>query len=253
MGLHHSPRIVTSGLVLALDAADRNSYPGTGATWLDLSGNNNSGSLTAGPTFNGANGGSIQFDGTDDYIDNVGGLSSFNFIQNTNVFSINIWFKINDLTNSQIIMGNSITAIEKGFYVQFLRGYTSTFGEYNISCLVTNGINNNLVSVGATDNNTVTSTNWINACYVINNATSGQWYFNGVAVTTSIKKDTQTVTNSKSTGNSTRTLNIARGNYSSTLATLKGNISNVQLYNRALSATEVLQNYNATKSRFGLK
>ena len=67
MALHHSPRIVTSGLVLALDAADRNSYPGSGTTWTDLSGNANNGTLTNGPTFNSANGGSIVFDGTNDF------------------------------------------------------------------------------------------------------------------------------------------------------------------------------------------
>jgi hypothetical protein len=63
------PDLVQNGLVLALDAADKNSYRGTGTTWSDLSGNNNTGTLTNGPTFNGGNGGSIVFDGVDDYAD----------------------------------------------------------------------------------------------------------------------------------------------------------------------------------------
>ena len=74
MGLIHSPRIVTDGLVLYLDAANNRSYPGTGTTWSDLVGSNN-GTLNNGPTFSGANGGSIVFDGSDDYI-NMGDILS---------------------------------------------------------------------------------------------------------------------------------------------------------------------------------
>ena len=66
MGLAHSPSIVMNGLVLALDAANSKSYPGSGTTWTDLSGNSNTGTLTNGPTYNSANGGSIVFDGVDD-------------------------------------------------------------------------------------------------------------------------------------------------------------------------------------------
>ena len=66
MGLAHSPRIVTDGLVLCVDAASKRSYPGTGTTWTDLKGGNN-GTLTNGPTFSSANGGSVVFDGTNDY------------------------------------------------------------------------------------------------------------------------------------------------------------------------------------------
>ena len=68
MGLAHSPRIVTDGLVLCLDAASKRSYPGTGTVWADLKGGNN-GTLTNGPTFDAGNGGSLTFDGTNDYVE----------------------------------------------------------------------------------------------------------------------------------------------------------------------------------------
>jgi hypothetical protein len=74
MALAHSPRIVTDGLVLALDAGNTKSYPGSGTTWTDLSGRGNNGTLTNGPTYNSSNGGSIVFDGLDDLVqvaDNV--------------------------------------------------------------------------------------------------------------------------------------------------------------------------------------
>ena len=69
MAFSYSPKIVTDGLVLYLDAANNRSYPGSGTTWTDLSRGGNNGTLTNGPTFNGANGGSIVFDGTNDFID----------------------------------------------------------------------------------------------------------------------------------------------------------------------------------------
>ncbi len=74
MSLLHSPKIVTNGLVLCLDAASRKSYPGTGNVWRDLSGNGNNGTLTNGPTFSSANGGSIVFDGIYDPVLGVSNL-----------------------------------------------------------------------------------------------------------------------------------------------------------------------------------
>ena len=66
MGTSYNPRIVTDGLVLCLDAANKRSYPGAGNTWTDLTTNKYNGALTNGPTFNSANGGGLIFDGTDD-------------------------------------------------------------------------------------------------------------------------------------------------------------------------------------------
>ena len=67
MALSHSPKIVTDGLVLCLDAGDGKSYGGSGTTWTDRSVNSNNGTLTNGPTFDSSNGGSIVFDGSNDY------------------------------------------------------------------------------------------------------------------------------------------------------------------------------------------
>ena len=80
MALAHSPRIVTDGLALCLDAGNTKSYSGSGTTWNDLSGNGNTGTLTNGPTYSSDNGGSIFFDGTNDYVslvDNLGDPQQF--------------------------------------------------------------------------------------------------------------------------------------------------------------------------------
>ena len=74
MATKYSPKIITNGLVLSLDAANNKSYPRSGTTWTDLSGNNNTGTLTNGPTFNAGNQGSIVFDGVDDYISGGGSI-----------------------------------------------------------------------------------------------------------------------------------------------------------------------------------
>ena len=69
MAFNNGPRIVTNGLVLCLDASDRNSYPGSGTTWYDVSNNGNHATLTNGPTFSTSNGGIFTFDGSNDYAD----------------------------------------------------------------------------------------------------------------------------------------------------------------------------------------
>jgi hypothetical protein len=92
MGVSGGPYIVRdSSLVLELDAADRNSYVSGSTTWFDLSGNSNSGSLVNGPTFDSANGGSIVFDGTNDFV-NLGTPSTLVGLQVP--LTINLWAKI---------------------------------------------------------------------------------------------------------------------------------------------------------------
>ena len=67
MSYSNGPTIVTDGLVLALDAGDRNSYPGSGTTWNDLAGSNNL-TLYNSPSFSSNNGGHFLFDGANDYM-----------------------------------------------------------------------------------------------------------------------------------------------------------------------------------------
>jgi hypothetical protein len=95
------PKIITSGCVLSLDAADKLSYKGSGTTWKDLSGNNNTGTLTNGPTFNAGNMGSIVFDGTNDY---VGFTYNSIFNPSTSV-TLSIWLR---LTASDTTIRNPI-------------------------------------------------------------------------------------------------------------------------------------------------
>jgi hypothetical protein len=87
MSVAGGPDLIQDGLVLCLDAANTKSYPGSGTSWVDLSGNGNNGTLTNGPTFSSTNGGNIFFDGTNDYVR----VSSTSIIPGSSSFTFNIW------------------------------------------------------------------------------------------------------------------------------------------------------------------
>ena len=220
MALFRGPKITTTGLVLALDAADKNSYPGSGTSWKDLSGNNNTGTLTNGPTFSATNMGNIVFDGTNDYIQ-CGNNTS---IQLT-IGTISAWMKTttNDSTYRAIISKqyNYALFVRNGYLVTFDWGNSL---ERSTSVNIIDGKWKNVVMT-FTDNTGTPSNNAV-------------FYINGTAVLTSTIKL------------SSNSDNLLVGTNAVTQE-FNGNIGNVFVYNRSLSSTEVLQNYNATKSRFG--
>jgi hypothetical protein len=242
--------IVTNGLVLYLDAANNRSYS-DGVNFFDLSRYGNSGTLL-GPTLSNDKGGSILFDGVDDYIDNIGYTSSFDFIFSTGNFSISFWLKISTLNSRMIFIGNTGTNEEKGFLISVEYG-VSGFGNNCMRMAVSgNSINTRLIA-GSTDDST-TSTDWTYWTFVGTNGDYvGQWYKNGYSINTTTRVGSGNANQgSYYSGPSTRTLNIGRTNFTSTILSFSGNISSVKIYNRPLSSSEVLQNFNAAKSRFGL-
>ena len=236
--MYYGPQIVRNGLVLALDAADRNSYPGSGTTWTDLSGNGYNGTLTNSPTFSNSNGGSIIFDGTNDYTSTSLDLSW----NNTNSVSISMWIKTGNLSQSKGFLGTG------NFEWQFRQGQYA-------------GANSDLVFVywdnsGGHTNGSIPSmsgffddTNWKHLTMTWNNSNSTiLFYKNGTQIFS------QVYGNPSANRVSSELMQIGGNVYSwdGVGAYWNGSFSNIQTYNRALSATEVLQNYNATKTRFGL-
>jgi hypothetical protein len=236
------PPIVTNGLVLYLDAANRKSYPGTGTTWFDLSGNNYTGSLVNGPTFNSTNGGSIVFDGVNDYTTTA--LSTV-----ARPFSMAVWVYFNNLTGWQTFIGqNAAGSTTLGtFYFQKTNDNQSNVGPGRLANTVGLGFVENAGSGLAKycyDTTAVTTNIWYNY-HVSATTTDLTLYKNGVLVFT--------------TGSAVQTINaasnviIAAGYYANSIVDYSNvRLSTIQIYNRALSAQEVLQNYNAQKARFGL-
>jgi hypothetical protein len=98
MSVFGGPNVTDSGLVLNLDAGNIKSYPGNGTIWYDKSGFQNNGTLTNGPTFSG---GSIVFDGVDDYVDTT--FKASTLIGNGNPFTISAFFKTGNMTQQMLV------------------------------------------------------------------------------------------------------------------------------------------------------
>jgi hypothetical protein len=221
MAFNYSPKIITDGLVLYLDAANTRSYPTTGTIWSDLSRNNNNGTLINGPTFNSANGGSIVFDGVNDFVITPSPYS-------LNGGTLNVWVRRTGLGSN----GNTITGSFGGSGNQrspTIYGTTTIQWEFGSLFGRNTGI-------------PFTINVWYNITLTYNNSFIVRVYVNGnlIASDTSLNPGGFWVNET-----------FGRyGNFGSIF--FQGNITQVSIYNRALSAQEVLQNYNATKSRFGL-
>jgi energy-coupling factor transporter ATP-binding protein EcfA2 len=214
--------IVTNGLVLNLDAGFTPSYTSSGTTWYDLAYSGNNGTLTNGPTFNSTNGGSIVFDGVDDFV-NI----PINSVFNTPSVTFEVWANLQTINDRHILYvnwrGNSLE-------VNSNRSVTM----YNSS---SQGQQGSGTSGGVF--------NWDNWAHFVgtydDTAQTLKTYVNGVLLSTR--------TSTPSTIYSVGVHKISGTNYG---GEVKGKIAIVRHYNKALSDAEVSQNYNAQKSRFGL-
>ena len=226
VGNWRGPNIVKDGLVLYLDAGSPNSYINgiSGTSWKDISGNANNGTLTNGPTFDSGNGGSIVFDGSDDYV-------NFPHFDTGNSITVDVWFKKNSGTGFQGILGNWIgigvagdswLITQNGSTIQFYIMYNSTSGN----------------SVQDTTN--ISSNVWYNFTGTFTNGLF-KIYRNGVLTNSNTISQTTIYQN---------TNNIWLGKFNN--YEFNGNISIGKVYTRALSSTEISQNFNATRARFGI-
>lgn len=233
MAFNYSPKVVTDGLVLYLDAANTKSYPGSGITWTDLSRSGNSSELK-GPTFNSGNGGSIVFDGTNDYVEIQNQIQ----FDQTDPFTLSSWVKSLNGINELIINNENIL-------------YTGYRLNINVNANIEIGLRNSISDDIAIETlNRIYANTWYHIVGTYDgtsNVSGMKIYINGV------EEDTNTISNtltSSTLSNQKTLLGIRR--LSPPSDPLRGNIANVQIYNRALSTIEITQNYNATKTRFGL-
>ena len=229
MAIKHSPRIVTDGLVLYLDAANTKSYPGSGTTWTDISGKSNNGTLTNGPTFDSGNKGTIVFDGSNDYVSETSGLSD-SLLQGD--WSISFWANFDvvntgNSTNDKPLLQHGSSSTRNGLHLTNRRGIM-LFGLYS----------DDMDSIQS-----LTADTWYNFVFTLNNTSYlKQIYINGLLDASGTGGGAYT-----GTGSNTRIGGKVMffGSY------FDGNMSNVSAYNRVLTATEVKQNYDALKWRYG--
>ena len=236
MATEGGPNIITDGLVLALDAASPKSYPGSGTTWYDLSGQGNNGTLVNGPTFSSANRGIIVFN-YQDYVNTIDpGYPS----SGTNSFSLEIVFRIP--AGATWSNGGSGTAIiGRGSYagsIGIIR--SSTTNRVSFWVRLNGGIIFNPSISG------ISRDQFHHVLGTYNSSGVAKIYHNGNFITEQIGSNVGTLdAGSYRLGGA-----IAFGGVSGEYG--QGDISLTKIYNRELSSTEVLQNYNAIKSRFGL-
>ena len=243
------PDIITNGLVLYLDAANKKSYPGTGTTWTDLSGNGYNATLTNGPTFDSANGGSIVFDGANDYAE-IANNSGYACTSG----SIEYWVNAID-QRGFILYGGTSTS--QNFYI--LHGNsTGAFANESISVFARNTSTVGYSSYYRNGESWLIGQNWVQVVHTLDGV-SNKTYVNGSPVSVTYPNPSISYT---STPNSTQTgfwldtissgaLRIG-GRYTASALPYKGKISILKIYKDPLTDADVLTNYNANKSRFGL-
>ena len=228
---YYKAPIVTSGLVMALDAGNLVSYSGSGTTWKDLTSIGANGTLTNGPTFSSSNGGTIVFDGIDDYMV-VPTFSS----KPTTAITCESWIKPTKPTVSGTIRGGAISSSNS----MYLGIIDSVDGGNTFAMHWANQTNNSRVYNW---NGSIPNNSW---SYLVGtyDGTTARAYLNGVEIWST----PQTGTIPDAT--------YYVGTYGGTVVdgthNFNGSIPTARIYNRALTPDEIFQNYNATKSRFGL-
>ena len=222
--IHTFPsELVTDGLVLNLDAGDPRSYPGSGTTWTNMSGGGHNATLINGATYNNANGGSIVLDGGTQYVSIPGTSSSpWAFGQNG---TIEQWVYVNGNTGTNTrfwCVDNNSSSLDA-----YLNGSTYNIGFHGGSVITSTAIPQGV---------------WT---HLVVTYTSGtiKVYFNGIeqGLTGTTTGYNITTTSELSVGD----LYVHGQNYE-----LNGSISAMRIYNRALSAAEIAQNYDALKVRY---
>ena len=228
MAIAYNPRIVTDGLVLSLDAANTKSYPGSGTTWTDLSGEGYDGTIS-GATYTSGVDGYFDFDGTNDLVTVNSSIRTAvgEFLAtSSNSFSISVWFEPTTSDTSSNTMFSKANGY--GTAGNIILGYDGT----------------NLLSVirGTSTNNFYTSltSTWheVAICW---DGTTFKSYVNGSFVS------------NLSVGSATsQDTDVKIGNSGNGNEPFNGKISNVKVYTKALSASEIQQNYNALRGRYGI-
>ena len=216
--------IVTTNLSMFLDAGNASSYPGSGTAWTDLSGNSRNGTLTGGPTYTSADGGAIVFDGTNDFVQCSGSITA-------TAATFVTWMRRNgpqdDFDGIIYSRGAAATGI-------------SFFGTTNkISYTWNNAVNTYTWDSGLT----IPDLTWCMIAVSVTSTTATAYLCQSSGITSA----TNTVSHASTTLDAIR---IGQDNLASRY--FNGRIATAMIYDRALSAGEITQNFNALRSRYGL-
>jgi hypothetical protein len=225
MAFNYSPKIVTDGLVLYVDAANPNSYVSGSTTWRDISRSGINGTLINGPTYNSANGGSIVFDGVNDNVLCTQPMGAGDF-------TFSVWMKKSvNVSSLEFVMGSYADTVSRGAMMFFQSGNLTMRLGANIS----GGFRDNIIG-------NVTDGTWKNITSTITRTSNIVSYINGTLVSST----------NASTQQGTVPSGTVIGSLFGSSWYLGANLATISLYNRTLNPSEVLQNFNATRARFGI-
>jgi len=231
--LGHGASIVRNGLVLQLDAANTKSYPGSGIDWYNLTNTNSAATLTNGPVYSNN---SFTFDGIDDVV-----IAPVSFSMSNATASL--WINIDSaIWGTRFdIWASNIFANTNGRFLLY-RDTATSIAVYNMFPSLT------INSISIANANTLFSNTWKNL--VVTGLTTGSSttisvYIDGIFYSSSTIAEAVTATNSQ--------VYLMRGwNNNNLINPTKGRLANFQIYNRALTAEEIQQNFNALRGRYGI-
>jgi hypothetical protein len=242
--------IITNGLLLYLDAANPRSYPPpyNSTTWSNLSNNAISGALTNGPTFNTGSGGNIVFDGTNDFV----GITPSGYNLGVN-FTLQVWTRITRFGGLVGGVFNRASLISNSYPYSANQGFFFCATSQGAGAAPTPGLETFFISMGSdqfvagavTGSLTAYVNQWVQLATVVNGTNPIRLYINGSEPVYS------------SQGNGPSSLLYTGGPFrvgvrNNSDEPIQGSIAQTLIYNRALTSTEILQNYNATRGRFSL-
>lgn len=228
MGLSHSPKIVTDGLVLCLDAANKKSYPGTGTTWFDLSGKGNNGTLVNGPTYNTDKSGYLNFDGTDDYVN----LSSASLLP------------VGTSDRTIIAFVRTPTSLSEAYLHVIHWGTAAQDQSFGLAIFNNGGLNTHPWNGAPSQGNVAANTDYCLAVSYTHSATLHKFWINGISQGAGVSRTINTGTTEARVGARISTPIEDWGP--------NGRIYVIHVYNRTLTDLEVKQNFNALRGRFGV-
>ena len=256
--------IVTDGLVLNLDAGFTPSYPRNGTTWYDVGGGNN-GTLINGPTFSSNDGGSIVFDGTNDYSEVTSRNTNLEF-QPTSGYSCMVFYKSPSPNFDGALIANMINSSPyTGWDIYFNNSSISN----TIAMHLISSWNSNAIKIAVNYNYSTYANQWLSFGYTYDGScptteagslNSVDFYLNGALYTSGkqlgqpggVGKGFSTSTTTITYNSSQRFRVASRWLLSNVSGPSSPTVGVVLLYNKKLTAAEMLQNHNALKGRFGL-
>ena len=221
MSVHYNSKIVTSGLVLALDAANVKSYPGSGNNWIDISTAGKTGTLISSPVYNANNSGSFIFNGVN-YVSVAGS---------------------NTVTEATFIVWMKRSGTQQAYAGLIYSRVSFTGLDFDINGLnLGYNWNNDANAYNFASNLSPQDGTWC-MCALSVSPTSATFY---LCQSSGIRTATNT------TSHASITISTVLVAQEISFRPFTGNISVAQMYNRALSAAEVSQNFNALRGRYGI-